>query len=246
MHSPWVSDTTASIAVGQALAAEAAGEGRHALLAQVATYARNGTLGILTVSGPANADGPAVSDSRAGKKVLADPALELYQPLWQEPVEGDELTSTRGRSVPTFHGSAADLAAVATCLLNLLAHILRLRRLRLTAHLGLFPRVRAAIASRAVTPPTASRPAPRTRRPAIGVSGHRRADVCGTHAPRGGDGHSVSSDPGQPGRVTSRLTTQAGLRALGRWSAISAGLLEDQCGLAGPRLPSCRTGVLIV
>jgi hypothetical protein len=121
MHSPWVSDATVSIAVGQALAAVAAGEGRHALLAQVATDARSGTLGILTVSGPANANGPAVIDSCAGQKVLADPTLELYQPLWQEPVEGDELTSTPGRSVPTFHGSAADLAALATCLLNLLA-----------------------------------------------------------------------------------------------------------------------------
>jgi hypothetical protein len=62
-----------------------------------------------------------VIDSRAGKKVLADPTLELYQPLWQEPLDGDELTPTRGCSVPTFHGSAADLAAVAACLLNLLA-----------------------------------------------------------------------------------------------------------------------------
>jgi hypothetical protein len=87
----------------------------------VATDARSGTLGILTVSAPGDTDGPAAIDSRAGKKVLADPALELYQPLWQEPLDGDELIPTRGCSVPTFHGSAADLAAVAACLLNLLA-----------------------------------------------------------------------------------------------------------------------------
>jgi hypothetical protein len=62
-----------------------------------------------------------VIDSRAGKTVLDDPALELYQPLWQEPLDGHELTPTRGCSVPTFHGSAADLAAVAACLVNLLA-----------------------------------------------------------------------------------------------------------------------------
>jgi hypothetical protein len=62
-----------------------------------------------------------VIDSRAGTKVLADPALELYQPLWQEALVGDELTPTRGCSVPTFHGSAADLAAVAACLVNLVA-----------------------------------------------------------------------------------------------------------------------------
>jgi hypothetical protein len=99
----------------------AAEDSQHPLLAQVATDTRSGTLGILTVSAPGNADGPAVIDSRTGKKVLADPALELYQPLWQESLGGDELTPTRGCSVPTFHGSAADLAAVAACLLNLLA-----------------------------------------------------------------------------------------------------------------------------
>ena len=114
-------DATVSTAVGQILAAVAAGERPHALLAQVATDTRSGTLGILTVSAPGDADGPAVIDSRTGKKVLADPALELYQPLWREPLDGDELTPTRGCSVPTFHGSAADLAAVAACLLNLLA-----------------------------------------------------------------------------------------------------------------------------
>ena len=114
-------DATVSTAVGQVLAAVAAEENQHALLAQVATDARSGTLGILAVSAPGDTDGPAVIDSRAGKKVLADPALELYQPLWQEPLDGDELTPTRGCSVPTFHGSAADLAAVAACLLNLLA-----------------------------------------------------------------------------------------------------------------------------
>jgi len=50
MHSPWLSDATVSIAVGQVLAAVAAGEGRHAC-SHVATDARSGTLGILTVSG---------------------------------------------------------------------------------------------------------------------------------------------------------------------------------------------------
>jgi hypothetical protein len=114
-------DATVSTAVGQILAAVAAEDSQHALLAQVATDTRSGTLGILTVSAPGDADGPAVIDSCTGTKVLADPALELYQPLWQEPLGGDELTPTRGCSVPTFHGSAADLAAVAACLLNLLA-----------------------------------------------------------------------------------------------------------------------------
>jgi hypothetical protein len=116
-----VIDATVSIAIGRALVAAAAGNRGQAVLAQVATDTRTGTLGILTVSAPHDADGPAVIDARAGKTVLADTSLELYQPLWQEPLEGHELTPTRGCSVPTFHGSAADLAAIAACLVSLLA-----------------------------------------------------------------------------------------------------------------------------
>ena len=116
-----VIDATVSIAVGQALAAVATADCPHAMLAQLATDTRTGTLGILTVSAPCDSDGPAVIDSRAGRTVLADPVLELYHCLWREPLEGDELIPTRGCSVPTFHGSAADLAAVAACLVSLLA-----------------------------------------------------------------------------------------------------------------------------
>ncbi|RAE50214.1 thiamine biosynthesis protein ThiF, partial [Burkholderia multivorans] len=59
-------------------------------------------------------------DDQAGRSVVADGALELYHPLWEEAAEGDELTPTRGCSVPTFHGSAADLAAVAATLVNMI------------------------------------------------------------------------------------------------------------------------------
>ncbi len=116
-------DATVSIAVGQTLAAAnvaCAQERRHAVLAQVATDTRTGTLGILTVSSP-DADDLTCIDTRAGQAVLADPALELYQALWEEALDGHELVPTRGCSVPTFHGSAADLAAVAACLVNFLA-----------------------------------------------------------------------------------------------------------------------------
>ena len=114
-------DATVSIAVGQALSAMAATERPHAVLAQLATDTSTGTLGILTVSAPSDPDGPAMIDTRAGRTVLADPALEPYHTLWREPLDGHELIPTRGCSVPTFHGSAADLAAVAACLVNLLA-----------------------------------------------------------------------------------------------------------------------------
>lgn len=84
----------------QILAAVAAEENPHALLAQVATDSRSGTLGILTVSVPGNADGPAVIDSRVGGKVLADPTLELYQSLWRGALDGDELTPTPAALCP--------------------------------------------------------------------------------------------------------------------------------------------------
>jgi hypothetical protein len=92
----------------------------HAVLAQVATDTRTGTLGILTVSS-LGADDLGMIDTRAGQAVLADPALEVYQTLWEDSLDGHELIPTRGCSIPTFHGSAADLAAVAACLVNLLA-----------------------------------------------------------------------------------------------------------------------------
>lgn len=116
-----VVDATVSIAVGQALAAVAATRHPHAVLAQLATDTSTGTLGILTVSAPSDPNGPAVIDTRTGKTVLTDPVLELYHTLWQEPLGRHELIPTRGCSVPTFHGSAADLAAIAACLVNLLA-----------------------------------------------------------------------------------------------------------------------------
>ncbi len=116
-----VIDATVSIAVGQALAAVTATRQPHAVLAQLATDTSTGTLGILTVSASSDPNNPAVIDNRTGRTVLADPALELYHTLWQEPLDGHELIPTRGCSVPTFHGSAADLAAVAASLVNLLA-----------------------------------------------------------------------------------------------------------------------------
>ncbi|WP_371791832.1 ThiF family adenylyltransferase [Streptomyces sp. NBC_01471] len=113
-------DATVSIAVGHTLEHIAASEGPRPVLAQVATDTRTGTLGLLNVSAPATLQGPNSIDAAAGKIVLADPCLELYHPLWQETPHGDELVPTRGCSVPTFHGSSADLAAVAGTLTSFL------------------------------------------------------------------------------------------------------------------------------
>lgn len=97
-----------------------AGEARIALIAQVATDARTGTLGMANICAPGATCAPSELDDHAGRSVLADGGLELYHPLWEEAAEGDELIPTRGCSIPTFHGSAADLAAVAATLVNLI------------------------------------------------------------------------------------------------------------------------------
>ncbi|MFD9485223.1 ThiF family adenylyltransferase [Streptomyces sp. NPDC059991] len=113
-------DATVSIAVGHILEQLAASEGPHPVLAQVATDTRTGTLGLLSVSTPTTTHGPSRIDTAARKTVLADPALELYHRLWQDTPDDDELVPTRGCSVPTFHGSSADLAAVAGTLATFL------------------------------------------------------------------------------------------------------------------------------
>lgn len=96
-----------------------AGTERKALIAQVATDASSGTLGITSICAPGATLTSSEIDDQAGRSVLAEGELELYHPLWQEAAEGDELIPTRGCSVPTFHGSAADLAAVAATLVNM-------------------------------------------------------------------------------------------------------------------------------
>lgn len=93
---------------------------RTALIAQVATDARTGSLGIASICAPGATCAPSEIDDQAGRAALADGALELYHPLWEDASESDELIPTRGCSVPTFHGSAADLAAVAATLVNVI------------------------------------------------------------------------------------------------------------------------------
>ncbi|MDB5338108.1 MAG: UBA/THIF-type binding fold [Planctomycetaceae bacterium] len=113
-------DATVSIAITQCLDALATIPDRKAIIAQVATDTRTGTLGILTVLAPGAVTTLTELDQNAGAFAKARSDLELYHSLWQEPLSGDELIPTRGCSVPTFHGSAADLAAVAASLTTFL------------------------------------------------------------------------------------------------------------------------------
>nr|WP_242666428.1 ThiF family adenylyltransferase [Parafrankia irregularis] len=118
-----VLDATVSRAIGQLLDDLAPMPGRP-LLAQVATDARTSTLGLLTVSDRTNPSGPNTIDQRAGEKISADGELEAFHTFWRDLPPGDELIPTRGCSVPTFHGSAADTAAVAASLTSILGSYL--------------------------------------------------------------------------------------------------------------------------
>lgn len=115
-----VIDATVSIAIGQLLDALASVPGRKAVLAQVATDSRSGTLGLLHVLAPGSDSSLTELDENAGGVILSASDLELYHALWQNPIDGDELIPTRGCSVPTFHGSAADIAGVSASLAGLL------------------------------------------------------------------------------------------------------------------------------
>ncbi|MFF3645327.1 ThiF family adenylyltransferase [Streptomyces sp. NPDC002564] len=115
-----VIDATVSITAGRYLDLLARLPGRKAVLAQMATDVTTASHGILTVSAPGTIHGPAFIDRTTGKHVLADSTLERYHPLWSEPQSGQEIRPTRGCSVPTFHGAAADLVGIAASLITLL------------------------------------------------------------------------------------------------------------------------------
>lgn len=112
-------DTTVNLSIGRFLDMSAPPSSRHALIAQAATDAKSGTLGIVNLCPSGSALTTTEIDRRAGEVARARGDLELYHGLWREPLSGDELTPTRGCSTPTFHGSAADLAAVAASLTSL-------------------------------------------------------------------------------------------------------------------------------
>lgn len=120
LASDLILDATVSIRVTQYLDALAISNHRRALIAQVATDAKSGTLGILHICAPGSDVNATEIDQHTGNLVTKDGELELYHRLWQEPLDGHELIPTRGCSVPTFHGSSADVAAVAATLVTLL------------------------------------------------------------------------------------------------------------------------------
>lgn len=108
-------DASVNLALSQALASSRA----PVLTAQVAVDPRTASTGMVLVRPSACLDSLAELDHRAGETVREDAQLEDYHSLWS-PGTHDMLVPTRGCSVPTFHGSAADLASAAGVMVSLL------------------------------------------------------------------------------------------------------------------------------
>lgn len=91
------------------------------LIGQVATDNATATRGLMIVRAPGSPRTLTDIDTAAGAEVAQRDDLHEYGTFWRDPAPGEEVVPTRGCSVPTFHGSATDLAATGATLLNLLA-----------------------------------------------------------------------------------------------------------------------------
>ena len=98
---------------------------RRPLVARISTDRATSTLGLLTISRPGTGPTPEDADLRTRQRVMVEALLEPYRCFWDPPGPSDEVNPAPGCSVPTFHGSAADLAAVTGSLISLLGpHLL--------------------------------------------------------------------------------------------------------------------------
>ncbi|MBL8932791.1 MAG: ThiF family adenylyltransferase [Kineosporiaceae bacterium] len=113
-------DATVNRAVAQILDAGLTNSKRRAAVAQVATDVATGSLGMLVYAAPELLCAAHTLDVMAWDAVSTDSRLEPYYTFWN-PAEQDELVPAPGCSIPTFHGSAADMAAVAAEMVNLIA-----------------------------------------------------------------------------------------------------------------------------
>lgn len=114
-----VIDATVSLAFGRRLDAQSTALGRRAVVARVATDIGSGSLGMVIVSASA-AQPLDTLDMAARTGVVSNGSLEPYHTFWER-AEHDELIPAKGCSIPTFHGSAADMAAVAAEIVNFIA-----------------------------------------------------------------------------------------------------------------------------
>jgi hypothetical protein len=143
-----VIDCTVSLAMAQVLDLAVPPSERRGLLAQVATDIASGSLGLVVVSPGGRSVSVRDLDTFVGREVNRDPSLEAYNTFWADRTE-DELVVNPGCSLPTFHGSAADMAAVAAEQVNLIAlHVgtdISAAHLLALPHSGVQPAHRAVV-----------------------------------------------------------------------------------------------------
>nr|WP_240948674.1 ThiF family adenylyltransferase [Microbacterium sp. CFH 90308] len=108
-------DATVNLANSQALAAVS----KSTLVAQVAVDPRTASMGMVLMKPARSTSSMSELDVMAGRIVLDDPTLEDYHSMWSAGTHGF-LIPTRGCSIPTFHGSASDVAAAAGVMVSLL------------------------------------------------------------------------------------------------------------------------------
>ncbi|PKW25738.1 ThiF family adenylyltransferase [Phycicoccus duodecadis] len=89
------------------------------LIARVSTDAHSGSLGLVTMCPPGSTMAPEEIDEHVGNEVKAKRDLQAYRVFWEDMDPAEALIPTLGCSVPTYHGSAADLAAVSSTATNL-------------------------------------------------------------------------------------------------------------------------------
>jgi hypothetical protein len=117
-------DATVNATVAARLDDAAKRTSTEAALAQIATDTRTASLGLLVFVPPSAGFGPATVDQWVSEQVLARGDLERFHCFWTPAAKEDQLVPAAGCTVPTFHGSAADLAVVAGGLFSLLGHCL--------------------------------------------------------------------------------------------------------------------------
>lgn len=114
-----VIDATIAEPVAHHLDEVAAQRTEGPLLLQVATDIGSASLGLVVVAPGSFSGGPATVERRVADAVLNRSDLEPYHTFWSPSSPTAELTPAPGCSVPTYHGAAADLAAIAGSMVSL-------------------------------------------------------------------------------------------------------------------------------
>lgn len=118
-----VIDATISEPVAYRLDQAASDHAGGPVLCQVATDQGSATRGLIVIAPEGFPGGPASIEADLADAVLDDPTLEPFHTFWTPPVAGSELTPAPGCSTPTYHGAAADLAALAGSIVSVLGQL---------------------------------------------------------------------------------------------------------------------------